>query len=118
MRFLADENFPLPSIISLRQVGYEVISIAEESSGIEDTEVLARAASEKLVILTFDRDNGELIYRRELSPAWGIIYFRYQPRTPYEPAEQLLQLLSQTDISFERKFTVLEREQLRQRPLK
>jgi hypothetical protein len=35
MRFLADENFPLPSIISLRQVGYEVVSIAEESSGIE-----------------------------------------------------------------------------------
>lgn len=67
------------------------------------------------VILTFDRDYGELIYRLRMPSPRGIIYFRYQPLTPEEPAEHLLQLLNEKSTSFSGQFTVLEREQLRQR---
>lgn len=63
MRFLANENFPLPSIILLRQGGYDVASMTEDSPGMEDSEVLTRASDEQRIILTFDRDYGELIYR-------------------------------------------------------
>jgi predicted nuclease of predicted toxin-antitoxin system len=117
MQFLANENLPLPSINLLRDAGYDVVSITEESPGIEDAEVLNRATREQRIILTFDRDYGTLIYQRGMAAPWGIIYFRYQPLTPYEPAEQLLQLLGQASLSFEGRFTVLEREQLRQRLL-
>ncbi|MBE9093543.1 DUF5615 family PIN-like protein [Tychonema sp. LEGE 07203] len=60
MRFLVNENFPLQSVRLLRQADLEVASV-EDSPGIEDSEVLARAADEQRVILTFDRDYGELI---------------------------------------------------------
>jgi Domain of unknown function (DUF5615) len=43
MRFLANENFPLQSVRLLRQADLEVASITEDSPGIEDAEVLARA---------------------------------------------------------------------------
>ncbi|MEN2383653.1 MAG: hypothetical protein KA716_32575 [Gloeotrichia echinulata DEX184] len=46
-----------------------------------------------------------------------MVYFRYFPTTPEEPADVLLRLLSVERLSLERYFTVLEPTQLRQRPL-
>jgi predicted nuclease of predicted toxin-antitoxin system len=63
MQLLANENFPLVSVQLLRQANYDVASITEDSPGIEDPEVLARAVDEQRIILTFDRDYGELIFR-------------------------------------------------------
>jgi predicted nuclease of predicted toxin-antitoxin system len=117
MRFLANENFPLQSVRLLRQADLEVASITEDSPGIEDSEVLARAADEQLVILTFDRDYGELIYRWRLRSPKGVIYLRFRPHTPEEPASILLNLLQTEGLQFEEWFTVVERDQIRQRPL-
>jgi len=47
MRFLANENFPLLSVRLLRQAGYDVASMTEDSPGMEDSEVLTRAAYEQ-----------------------------------------------------------------------
>ena len=93
MRFLANENFPLQSLRILRQADQKVASVTEDSPGIEDAEVLARAADEERVILTFDRDYGELIYRLRLRSPRGVIYLRFRPHTPEEPASILLNLL-------------------------
>jgi hypothetical protein len=43
MRFLADENFPLPSVSRLREAGHDVAAIASEEPGIPDEQVLLRA---------------------------------------------------------------------------
>jgi hypothetical protein len=40
MKFLANENFPKPSVIFLREQGYQVISIQEEHGGIDDESVV------------------------------------------------------------------------------
>ena len=93
MQWLANENFPLASIVKLRAEGYDVASILHDSPGIADDVVLARAVRESRIILTFDRDYGELIFQRKLPPPSGIVYFRFVPRTPEEPAERLIQLL-------------------------
>lgn len=117
MRFLANENFPLQSVQLLRQADLEIASVTEDSPGIEDSEVLARAANEQRVILTFDRDYGELIYRLRLRSPKGVIYLRFRPHTPEEPASILLNLLQTEGLQFEEWFTVVERDQIRQRPL-
>lgn len=117
MRWLANENFPLGGVIYLRKAGHDVAAIIQDSPGVKDPQVLARAADEARVILTFDRDYGELIYRlRQASPAGGV-YFRYDPLYPEEPAEHLLRLLSVTDFGLAHKLTVVERDRIRQRPL-
>jgi predicted nuclease of predicted toxin-antitoxin system len=117
MRFLANENYPLASIRRLRLAGYDVASVSEDSPGVEDSEVLVRAVNESRKILTFDRDYGELIYRQRMPSPPGLIYFRYSPLTPEEPAEQLLYIIAEASLSFEGMFTVVERTQIRQRPL-
>ena len=61
--FLANENFPRPSIIILREKGFSISSVQEEFQGISDEEVIKIAVEKKLIILTFDRDYGELIFK-------------------------------------------------------
>jgi predicted nuclease of predicted toxin-antitoxin system len=117
MQLLANENFPLLSVKLLRQAGYDVAAVIEKSPGISDTEVLAWATEEQRMILTFDRDYGELIYRLTLPCPKGVIYLRFQPETPEEPAQIMLNLFRTTGLQFEGWFTVFDREQIRQRPL-
>jgi len=116
MRFLADENFPVPSIHILRREGHDVVSIIEESPGIADDVILMRAVSESRIILTFDRDYGELIYRLHLIPA-SVLYLRYDPIHPQEPAQHILKLLSIPELDITDCFTVADRQRVRQRPL-
>ncbi len=117
MRFLANENFPRTSVNRLRELGYDIASVIEDSPGVPDFEVLERAADEERIILTFDRDYGELIYRLGMPSPAGVVYFRYVPLTPEEPAKDLLRLLNLEGVSLEGRFTVVERTQMRQRPL-
>ncbi|WP_287661640.1 DUF5615 family PIN-like protein [Microcystis sp. M049S2] len=81
MRFLANENFPLDAVEALRQNGHDVLWIRVESPGISDREVLSRAQAENRILLTFDKDFGELAFRSRLPASVGIILFslHYSP---------------------------------------
>lgn len=117
MRFLADENFPLESIRFLRLAGYDVRAVVEETPGARDKVLLTQAAEEGRIILSFDRDYGELIYRHRVAIPAGVVYFRFTPAYPREPAEHLLRMLNLCHIALEGYFTVLARGWIRQRPL-
>ncbi len=117
MQFLANENFPLKSVYDLRIAGHNVASVLEDTPGTKDREVLARATAEERTVLTFDRDYGELIYKLRLPAPAGVIYFRFDPIAPQEPAERLLELLKTSRFSLVGMFTVLERGRARQRTL-
>ncbi len=117
MDFLANENFPLFSIQLLRNAGYNVASVLEETPGAKDSDILVRAHEENRIILTFDRDYGELIYRHKLSAPAGVLYFHFDPSAPKEPAEILLKILWENRVPIPGKFTVVERGRIRQRTL-
>lgn len=65
----------------------------------------------------FDRDHGELIFRRRLPTPSGILYLRFDPMTPDEPGEMSMALLTAKDLVLAGKFTVVERSRIRQRIL-
>jgi predicted nuclease of predicted toxin-antitoxin system len=117
VEFLANENFPLASIRLLRMGYHKVESVVEKFPGIKDREVLEFAKANNLVILTFDRDYGELTYRFKLVAPAGVVYFRFSPSTPEEPAKILLSIMEKGIATFSGKFTVVEREGMRQRKL-
>ena len=117
MRLLADENVPLPSVQRLRSAGIDIIAVAEDGAGSADVDVLRRAQDEGRILLTFDRDFGELVFWRGLSGQPGVIYCRFVPRSPTETAELLLSLAEATGGAFEGHFTVIDRDQVRRRPL-
>lgn len=114
MRFLANENFPAPSTVVLRKAGYDVTSIQESHSGISDGQVLEIAKNELRIILTFDKDHGELIFRGHLVDPPPVVFFRYRGKAPFEAGMMLIETIrSGTDI--ENCFTVMERDGIRQR---
>ena len=117
MKFLADEHFPLPSVRLLSAAGHDVATIASESPGIPDERVLERAAREERILLTFDRDHGDLLYRYGAPVPRGVDYFRIVPSSLEVPAEYLLALLECPGLSLPGKFIVLGRDRVRQRPL-
>ena len=117
MRFLADENVPSASVSRLREAGHDVAAVAEDALGSGDSEVLGWAASEERIVLTFDRDYGELVYSSGLPTPAGVVYFRLMSPTPEAPAERLLGLLEVQGFPARGMFTVVERERVRQRPL-
>jgi predicted nuclease of predicted toxin-antitoxin system len=76
MKFLLDESADLPLAKTLVSSGHDVKSIVKDfTTAISDQAVLAIAVSEDRIVITNDRDFGELVYRRELRHA-GIILFR------------------------------------------
>lgn len=117
MRFMANENFPLASVWRLREVGHDTLAVSESMSGSRDEEVLSQAALEKRILLTFDRDYGELIYRKGLPAPAGVVYLRFAPSDPDEPARIVLGLESIEGLLLEGRYTVIDPPRIRQRPL-
>ena len=117
MRLLADENIPLVSIQALRVGGHDVLAASEAMAGAPDREVLARAGAEGRVLITFDRDFGALTFKHGVSAPAGILLLRFVPVTPVEPAAVLVDLFSDSRLTLSGKFTVVDRERVRQRSL-
>ena len=115
MVFLADENFQIDSVIILRVAGFEVDSIQESSPSLDDISILDLAVTSSSVLLTFDRDFGDLIFNHQLPAPREIVYFRFNPLTSEEPARMLLDLIP--EVKFEGNITVITRGNIRQREL-
>jgi predicted nuclease of predicted toxin-antitoxin system len=115
MKFLANENFPLPSIHLLKNAGYEVISIAEKFSGISDMEVIKKANTDTLIILTFDKDYGEIIFKNKFKKPPAVVFFRFKGSKPETAGILLIDLIENKGLTIENAFSVIEKEGVRQR---
>jgi predicted nuclease of predicted toxin-antitoxin system len=117
MRFLLNENIPQRAILALREADFDVIAVAELMAGADDQTVLAYAREHQLVIVTFDRDYGELIYRHQLPCPLGVLYVRFPFPSPLETAKYIVHLLQQESLDLTGKFTTAAHRRIRQRPL-
>ncbi len=117
MRLLANENIPLASVVALRNAGHDVTSLSETNPGTSDEAVLGLAREQGRIVVTFDRDYGNLIYAQGLASPPGVVYLRFIPRTPVETAEILLALLEQSAAALDGHFLVVDRDSFRRRPL-
>jgi hypothetical protein len=60
MKALADENFPLAAIHELRRLGWDIVVASEWRPATDDAGLAAKCRDEGRVLLTFDKDFGEL----------------------------------------------------------
>ncbi len=87
MRILANENFPGDAVEALRVSGHDVLWIRTAAPGSKDPVVLARAQAENRILITFDKDFGELAFRSRLPASSGIILFRISAPSAHYIAE-------------------------------
>jgi predicted nuclease of predicted toxin-antitoxin system len=116
MRILANENFPRGAVEALRARGHDVFWARTDSPGCPDLEVINRAASEHRILITFDKDFGELAFRRQLSSPAGIILFRMKaPSAKHVGHVAVAVLEGRTDWAGH--FSVIEEGRVRMTPL-
>lgn len=114
MRLLANENIPRLAIDALRAAGHDVAWISERSPSVADDDVLALAVKESRILLTFDKDFGELAFSRGLPADCGVILLRLPP-VPTLVAGQVVRAL-ETGVAAAGKFVVIEPDRVRERP--
>ena len=73
MRFLVDENVG-PSVAHwLSTEGHNTASVYVETRGISDREIIRRASEEDRILITCDKDFGDLVFRERRS-IWASSY--------------------------------------------
>jgi predicted nuclease of predicted toxin-antitoxin system len=93
MQFIADENVPRQVLNRLRTSGYDVVSIQETLSGISDRDVLKVAESQHRILITADRDFGELSVRHRLG-ATGVIVFQLERLSHVARADRVAEVVA------------------------
>jgi predicted nuclease of predicted toxin-antitoxin system len=93
MRFLADENIPRAAVEALRSAGHEVLWACESSPGAPDMELLRTANQDGLIILTLDKDFGELARASGVSRDAGVVLFRIPLPNPGQAARAIAEVL-------------------------
>jgi len=116
MKLLADESVDRDIVDRLRSDGFEIIYVSEESPSIEDDAVLDRANAESVVLLTGDKDFGELVYRLGRVHT-GIVLSRLGGLSAERKAEIVSQAFRTHSADFEGAFSVITPGSIRIRKL-
>ena len=117
MRLLANENVAGETVAALRERGHDVFWARTHAPGASDRELLERAQTEARILITFDRDFGELAVRFGLPASCGVILFRTRHPSPSRMAAVVVAALA-TDVEWPGHFAVVEEGRIRVRPLR
>jgi predicted nuclease of predicted toxin-antitoxin system len=116
LRILANENFPGAAVEALRSRGHDVVWVRTDAPGSSDRQVLAWAVRDRRVLITFDKDFGELAFRARLPASCGVVLFRVVPSSPADLARLAVAVL-ESRADWGGHFSVVERSRTRMVPL-
>lgn len=113
---ILDENIDSYWIRLLRSKNYDVLSIAEKYPGITDLEVISVVKKFKGILITEDKDFGELIFAHQISGI-SIIFLRYDEPLYHQIEKSLLYCLNKISFTHIRKFITITKHKIRIRNL-
>ena len=116
MRICANENIPEACILALRESGFDVQWIREAAPGSSDLVVLSRAREEGRILVTFDKDFGELVFHRGLAASQGVVLFRIAQPSAAVVAQRVVAILS-SRTDWQGHYSVVEEHAVRMRRL-
>ena len=117
MRFLADECVDAPLVTHLRTAGHDVHYLAEQRRGLTDPEVLAAAHEQDRILLTEDKDFGELAVRQG-HPVPGVVLLRIDPMRRALKESRLDAALAHFGERLHGRYVVVHEDRFRSRPLR
>jgi predicted nuclease of predicted toxin-antitoxin system len=114
--WLADECVTASLVRELRGAGHDVLYIAEFAASLSDVEVMALASREGRLLLTADKDFGELVFRRGQAVP-GLILLRIDPGNGPLVRARLLQAVDQFGRGLFGRYIVIDEVRFRSRTL-
>ncbi|MCK1336282.1 DUF5615 family PIN-like protein [Bradyrhizobium sp. 38] len=116
MLWLADECVTVSLVRELRGAGHDVLYIAEFAASLSDVDVIALASQEGRLLLTADKDFGELVFRRGHAVP-GLILLRIGPENGPLVKARLLEAIDQFGQGLFGRYVVIDEVRFRSRPL-
>ena len=114
MKIVADESVDKQIVDRLRADGHEVLFVAELDPGIDDETVLLRSRQSSALLLTADKDFGELVFRQRLLHS-GVLLIRLAGLTPDRKAELVAAIFERHGEELLTGFAVVSKRTLRLR---
>ncbi len=108
MNFLADEGIDRSIVNGLRQLGFNVFYVIDETRSLDDDVLLQIAAAEKRILITKDKDFGELVFRLNKAHA-GVVLLRLEGLETQERADLVCPLLLKYKSQLHNAFTVVQK---------
>lgn len=115
MRFVADESVDHSIVVRLREDGHDVIAVAELTPSIADDDVFAQANQYGGLLLTSDKDFGEIVFRQKRVTT-GVALIRLPGLSPDTKAGIVSQAISEHQAEIPFSFTVISPGMVRIRP--
>jgi len=112
MRFLIDECTGSKVAQWLRDKNHEVFSVFDEARGMTDDEVLTKASDENWILITNDKDFGEMIFR-ERRVHHGIIFMRLDDERAANKIQVLEKLIENYAEKFPEQFVTVTETKVR-----
>lgn len=107
MKFLIDEDLSYKLAPFLKELGHKASHIREIQISLEDFQILKLAVLQDSIVITMDRDFGELVFKKSKSHS-GVIYMRLEDQRVENTKRALIWLLKLYSNKFkERLFTVI-----------
>ena len=117
MKFLADECVDSQIVHALRSDGQKVIYVVDFNKSISDDEVIQLANAENAILITEDKDFGELTFRLKFQHK-GILLIRLSDLPRYERLILAIETISRHKNNMQNNFSVLTKNGLRIKTLK
>ena len=112
MNLLADESVEWSVVESLRRDSHQVLYVAELAPSIVDEEVLGEANARGSVLVTADKDFGELVFRQRLVHS-GVVLLRLAGLANATKAEIVAEVCRTRAAELVGSFTVISPGQVR-----
>ena len=112
MNLIADEGVDRAVVERLRQDGHDVVYVAELAPSVPDEEVLRQANARGALLLTADKDFGELVFRQRLVHS-GVVLVRLAGITNTAKAEIVSEVCRQQAPELLGAFSVISPGQVR-----
>jgi predicted nuclease of predicted toxin-antitoxin system len=116
VRWLADECVDAGLVSHLRTTGHDVVYMAETASATGDSEILEQARIEDRLLLTEDKDFGDLVFRRGRSIPGGVL-LRIDPAMHELKKIRLGAAIDRFGENLRGRYTVVSEGKIRTRPL-
>lgn len=107
MRFLADESCDFAVVSALRAAGHDVIAVSDFARGAEDAAVVDAARSQRRILLTEDKDFGQLVFAAARAST-GVILIRWPVSARSVLGAAVVQLVASHGDSLTESFVVVE----------
>ena len=112
MRFLADECCDQALVQALRADGYDVLSVSEITPRAEDSYVIRHALRERRILLTEDKDFGQLVFAHGQKSS-GVIFLRFPAGARKQIAEEVVRLVGERGEKLAGSFVTIQPGRIR-----